>query len=321
MGSLLYEKEAQYWGITLDYLEQQKLNGTKFLALMQEAIDPHRSRTWGMVDDWARQLSWTDKKAFKTALQFGAFEMHGARMYNEWYKGTLPYVDYTNGEFEDCLNLITRKAYDEQKHGRIYWDAVLERGWASSRKELFSHQYGQSLFGIKMFLAWLHYVGSSHPAVQHSGDSVASEFQSAQSIHSMGESLSEFDPIIAKAFLAQEYEEMTHVKMGEYVVTRYAKTPRIQFQCLWATYHNLHALRLGLTDFINFVEEDDLGDERDRQIRNRAGKMHHVWQLSGGMSRRRNHSQLDGRNEISQHVDRIAGSLRGLWWPRDCAVR
>ncbi len=257
MGSLLIEKDARYWGISLEDLERRAMNGTQFLNLMQEAIDPYRTATWALVDDWARAISWTDKKVFKTVLQFGALEMHGARLYNEWYKGTLAHVDYTNGEYEDCLNLITRKASDEQKHGRIYFDAVLERGWAANRKELFGHQYSQALFGMKMFLGWLAYVGSSHPAVQHAGDSVSSEFQSAQSIHSLGESLSGYDPIIAKAFLSQEYEEMTHVKMGEYVVTRYARTPRIQFQCLWASYHNLHALRLGLQDFINFVEEDD----------------------------------------------------------------
>jgi hypothetical protein len=257
MGSLLIKKDAAYWGMTLEDLARKRLNGTRFLGLMQEAIGPFRSKTWNMVDDWARRISWTDKKAFKTVLQFGAFEMHGARLYNEWYKGTLPYVDYTTGAYEDCLNMISRKAYDEQKHGRIYWDAVLERGWAANRRELFGHQYGQTLFGIKMFLAWLAYVGSSHPAVQHSGDSVASEFQSAQSIHALGESLAGYDPIIAKAFLSQEYEEMTHVKMGEYVVGRYATTPEIQFQCLWAAYHNLRSLDLGLRDFIDFVEEDD----------------------------------------------------------------
>ncbi|MGD9762405.1 MAG: hypothetical protein AB7V27_01640 [Candidatus Binatia bacterium] len=257
MGSLLIKKDAQYWGITLDDLARKRLNGTAFLNLMQEAIGPYRDATWQLVDDWARRVSWTDKKVFKTVLQFGALEMHGARIYNEWYKGTLPYVDYGSGAFEDCLNLISRKAYDEQKHGRIYWDAVLERGWAGNRRELFGHEYSQAIFGMKMFVSWLAYVGSSHPAVQHAGDSVSSEFQSAQSIHALGESLATFDPIIAKAFLAQEYEEMTHVKMGEYVVGRYASTPAIQFQCLWAAHHNLHSLNLALKSFIDFVEEDD----------------------------------------------------------------
>jgi hypothetical protein len=257
MGELLIKKEARYWGVSLDHLSRQNLNGTRFLGLLQELIDPYRRETWAMVDDWARQVRWTDRKIFKTVVQFGALEMHGARIYNEWYRGTLPYVDYTNGQFEDALNMIARKSYDEQKHGRIYWDAVLERGWASNRRELFNHQYGQALFGMKMFLAWLTYVGQSHPAVQHCGDSVASEFQSAASIHALGEAIAPVDPIIAKAFLAQEYEEMTHVKMGEYVVSRYANTPQTQFQCLWASYHNLRSLRLALEDFVQFVEEED----------------------------------------------------------------
>ncbi|MGE0521369.1 MAG: hypothetical protein AB7P78_20530, partial [Candidatus Binatia bacterium] len=255
--SLLIKKDARYWDISLEDLARKRLNGTAFLNLMQEAIGPYRAKTWEMVDEWARRVSWTDKKVFKTVVQFGALEMHGARIYNEWYKGTLPYVDYGTGAFEDCLNLISRKAYDEQKHGRIYWDAVLERGWAGNRRELFGHEYAQAVFGMKMFVAWLSYVGSAHPAVQHAGDSVSSEFQAAESIHALGESLATFDPIIAKAFLAQEFEEMTHVKMGEYVVGRYASTPAIQFQCLWASHHNLHSLNLAFKDFIDFVESDD----------------------------------------------------------------
>lgn len=256
MGELLVKKDATYWGVSLEDLRRRNLTATKFLGFLQELIDPHRAQTWGALDDWARQVRWTDKKIFKTVVQFGALEMHGARIYNEWYRGTLPYVDYTNGHFEDALNMIARKASDEQKHGRIYFDAVLERGWAENRRELFNHQYAQALFGMKMFVAWLNYVGASHPAVQHCGDSVSSEFQSAQSIHALGQSLATVDPIIAKAFLAQEYEEMTHVKMGEYVVGRYATTPEIQFQCLWASYHNLRALRLGLEDFVEFVEDE-----------------------------------------------------------------
>jgi hypothetical protein len=58
-------------------------------------------------------------------------------------------------------------------------------------------------------------------------------------------------------FLAQEYEEMTHVKMGEYIVGRYATTAQIQFRCLWASYHNLRSLRLALEDFVQFVEGED----------------------------------------------------------------
>ena len=72
--------------------------------------------------------------------------------------------------------MIARKASDEQKHGRIYFDAVLERGWAENRRELFNHQYAQALFGMKMFVAWLNYVGASHPAVQHCGDSYPRSF-------------------------------------------------------------------------------------------------------------------------------------------------
>ena len=196
----------------------------------------------------------TEERALKFAGQLGAVEYQCAEIYSKWVATSIGYVLRKGDAYYDNLNLTIRKLYDEQKHGRLYFDAVIANGWVKNRRELYAHPYFQILPGWQMFTQWLAYTGNFHPAAMHAGDGAASEVGAGPALYDIGKSMEAFNRELAGAFISQKYEEISHVKMAQYVIEKYDNQPEIQFLSLWTSYHNLMALRCAGEDMLIYMK-------------------------------------------------------------------
>jgi hypothetical protein len=255
-GNVTLDEHSAYWGITLDDLRKWQLKGREFYQLLQESIDPHRRKSWMMIIEPCGD-NWTEERALKFAGQLGAVEYQCAEIYSKWVATSIGHVIRRGDAYYDNLNLTIRKLYDEQKHGRLYFDAVLANGWVKNRRELYLHPYFQILPGWQMFTQWLAYTGNFHPVAMHAGDGGASEVGAGPALHDIGKSMEAFNPELSGAFISQKYEEISHMKMAQYVIEKYSgNQPELQFLSLWTSYHNLMALRCAAEDMLVYMRSN-----------------------------------------------------------------
>jgi len=171
----------------------------------------------------------TDEQLFKTMAMFWQFERSVGALHGTWLLG---YTFGSKGEYQEVEYLEIRQIYDEYKHARMYEDAVLQLGYVDARRELFTHpwcQFSPEALGLHTFLQRL---GTYPIAVRAAGNHLASEAPLIPWFESAGHVIA--NPLVAGTFGAQTIEETEHMKIGEYVVLKYAQTSEVQALARWA---------------------------------------------------------------------------------------
>lgn len=184
----------------------------------------------------------TDEQLFKLMGMFWQFERSVGALHGTWLLG---YTFGARGEYQEVEYLEIRQMYDEYKHARMYEDAMLQLGWVDSRKELFTHpwcQFSPEALGLHTFLQRL---GTYPIAVRAAGNHLASEAPLVPWFETAGRVI--HNPLVAGTFAAQEIEENEHMKIGEYVVLKYAQTSEVQALTRWAC-HMVNTLTMRFLD-------------------------------------------------------------------------
>jgi hypothetical protein len=184
----------------------------------------------------------TDEQLFKTMGMFWQFERSVGALHGTWLLG---YTFGSKGEYQEVEYLEIRQIYDEYKHARMYEDAILQLGYVDSRKELFTHpwcQFSPEALGLHTFLQRL---GTYPIAVRAAGNHLASEAPLVPWFELAGKVIK--NPLVAGTFGAQTIEETEHMKIGEYVVLKYAQTSEVQALARWAC-HMVNTLTFRFLD-------------------------------------------------------------------------
>ncbi len=216
----------------------------KFLQELQETyIQP----VWDVIDKdpilaMLGSRDCTDEQLFKTMGMFWQFERSVGALHGTWLLG---YTFGSKGEYQEVEYLEVRQMYDEYKHARMYEDAMLQLGYVDSRKELFTHpwcQFSPEALGLHTFLQRL---GTYPIAVRAAGNHLASEAPLIPWFERAGQVIG--NPLVAGTFGAQTIEETEHMKIGEYVVLKYAQTSEVQALARWAC-HMVNTLTMRFLD-------------------------------------------------------------------------
>jgi hypothetical protein len=184
----------------------------------------------------------TDEQLFKTMAMFWQFERSVGALHGTWLLG---YTFGSKGEYQEVEYLEIRQIYDEYKHARMYEDAMLQLGWVDARRELFTHpwcQFSPEALGLHTFLQRL---GTYPIAVRAAGNHLASEAPLVPWFEAAGKGIAQ--PLVAGTFGAQTIEETEHMKIGEYVVLKYAQTSEVQALTRWAC-HMVNTLTMRFLD-------------------------------------------------------------------------
>lgn len=171
----------------------------------------------------------TDEQLFKTMATFWQFERSVGSLHGTWLLG---YTFGPKGEYQEVEYMEIRQIYDEYKHARMYEDAMLQLGWVDKRSELFTHPWCQlspEALALHMFLQRL---GTYPVPVRAAGNHLASEAPLIPWFDLAGKWIR--NPLVAGTFGAQTIEETEHMKIGEYVVLKYAQTSEVQALTRWA---------------------------------------------------------------------------------------
>jgi hypothetical protein len=184
----------------------------------------------------------TDEQLFKTMGMFWQFERSVGALHGTWLLG---YTFGSKGEYQEVEYLEIRQIYDEYKHARMYEDAMLQLGYIDSRRELFTHpwcQFSPEALGLHTFLQRL---GTYPIAVRAAGNHLSSEAPLVPWFEAAGKLIA--NTLVAGTFGAQTIEETEHMKIGEYVVLKYAQTSEVQALTRWAC-HMVNTLTMRFLD-------------------------------------------------------------------------
>src|SRR5437588_6453016 len=184
----------------------------------------------------------TDEQLMKTMGMFWQFERSVGALHGTWLLG---YTFGSKGEYQEVEYLEIRQIYDEYKHARMYEDAMLQLGYVDSRRELFTHpwcQFSPEALGLHTFLQRL---GTYPIAVRAAGNHLSSEAPPIPWFEAAGQGLT--NPLVAGIFGAQTIEETEHMKIGEYVVLKFAQTSEVQALARWAC-HMVNTLTMRFLD-------------------------------------------------------------------------
>ena len=195
----------------------------------------------------------TDEQLFKTMGMFWQFERSVGALHGTWLLG---YTFGSKGEYQEVEYLEIRQIYDEYKHARMYEDAMLQLGYIDARRELFTHpwcQFTPEALGLHTFLQRL---GTYPIAVRAAGNHLSSEAPLVPWFETAGKIIA--NPLVAGTFGAQTIEETEHMKIGEYVVLKYAQTSEVQALTRWAC-HMVNTLTMRFID--SFAKSLEVSEE------------------------------------------------------------
>jgi hypothetical protein len=130
--------------------------------------------------------------------------------------------------------LFSKQIVDESTHEMIYLDALLNRGFAATQKEVFRHPYGA--FVLDSALAY--YVFSLRNLATYPHPIRIAALNLGPKIIELGwmEGLAEAlgDPELKGVFESQFVENRSHINMGRRIVEEFVRRPVEAELCRWA---------------------------------------------------------------------------------------
>jgi hypothetical protein len=160
----------------------------------------------------------------------------------------------STGKYRDVEMFLARQLYDESRHGKLYADACIRKGFVQSEEELWGHPYTRPVPAWLNFATWLEHLGHYHFTTLYAGEQMASEhFTFPKFIDGMIDSIE--DPIVRWVFEAQVDEEAYHGMTGRYVVTKYCQTQHQQDEAAWAAQTTWRLLGEAAVDLAKFIKD------------------------------------------------------------------
>jgi hypothetical protein len=225
------------------------MRGKDFFREMENLSKPIAQQTYESVCETYSTMN--DDQAFRFLGQFWFIEapVLGGIARSWW--SAIP-SDPT-GKYRDVEMFLARQLYDESRHGKLYADACIRKGFVKSEQELWGHPYTKPVPGWLNFASWLQHLSSYQLTTLYAGEQMASEaltfpYFLKAAIKSIQ------DPVVRFAFEAQWDEECFHGMTGRYVVTKYCQTQAQQDEAAWAVQTTWRLLGEGAADLAKFVK-------------------------------------------------------------------
>ena len=160
----------------------------------------------------------------------------------------------SSGKYRDVEMFLARQMYDESRHGKLYADACIRKGFVASEDELWTHPYTRPVPGWLNFATWLEHLGNYHFTTLYGGEQMASEALTfPKFIEGAIDGIE--DPIVRWVFEAQVDEEAYHGMTGRYVITKYCQTQAQQDEAAWAAQTTWRLLGEAAVDLAKFVKD------------------------------------------------------------------
>ena len=193
-----------------------------------------------------------DDQAFRLLAQLWYIETPVLGNYARNWWASVPH-DPT-GKYRDVELFLSRQLYDESRHGKLYADACIRKGFIQHESELYTHPYARPVPGWLNFTMWLEHLGGFNFTTLYAGEQMASECLTfPQFLRGCIDVVQ--DPVVRHVFEAQWDEEHFHGMAGRYVVTKYCQTQALQDEAAWAAQTTWRLLGDGVGDLAKFVRD------------------------------------------------------------------
>jgi hypothetical protein len=229
------------------------MRGKDFFREMEALAKPLAKQTHESTCESYSNLS--DDQAFRLLGQLWFIEAPVLGNYARNWWNTIP-RDPT-GKYRDVEMFLSRQLYDESRHGKLYADACIRKGFVQSDQELWTHPYAKPVPGWLNFTMWLEHLGGFNFTTLYAGEQMASEcLIFPQLLKGAIEVIK--DPIVRWVFEAQWDEEAFHGMMGRYVVTKYCQSQVQQDEAAWAAQTTWRLLGEAAIDLNKFIRDGDV---------------------------------------------------------------
>ncbi|MGD9764004.1 MAG: hypothetical protein AB7V27_09845 [Candidatus Binatia bacterium] len=226
------------------------MRGKDYFRMMQELAAPLAKQAYETTCETYAKLS--DDEAFRLLAQLWFIEAPVLGNYARNWWNTIPRDPA--GKYRDVEMFLSRQLYDEARHGKLYADACVRKGYIQHEEELYTHPYARPVPGWLNFTMWLEHLGSFNFTTLYAGEQMASECLTFPMVLKACMDVIE-DPVIRWVFEAQWDEEHFHGTSGRYVITKYCQTAAQQEEASWAAHTTWRLLAEGVGDLAKFVKD------------------------------------------------------------------
>lgn len=228
------------------------MRGKDFFREMEAIAKPIAAGAYESTCETYSKLS--DDGAFRLLAQLWFIEAPVLGNYARNWWNSIP-RDPT-GKYRDVEMFLSRQLYDEARHGKLYADACIRKGFIRHDQELFSHPYAKPVPGWLNFTTWLEHLGGYHFTTLYAGEQMASERLTFPMFLKGCIDVIQ-DPVVRWVFEAQWDEESFHGMSGKYVITKYCQTKAQQDEAAWAAHTTWRLLGEAVNDLAKFIVDGE----------------------------------------------------------------
>jgi hypothetical protein len=229
------------------------MRGKDFFREMEALAKPIAQATYESTCENYSKLN--DDQQFRLLGQFWFIEAPVIANFSRSWWNAIPRDP--GGKYRDVEMFLARQLYDESRHGKLYADACIRKGFVQSEQELWTHPYCKPVPGWLNFEMWLEHLGNFNFTTLYAGEQMASECLTFPQLLKAAIKVIE-DPIVRWVFEAQWDEESFHGMTGRYVVTKYCQSQLQQDEAAWAAQTTWRLLGTAADDLIKFIKEGEV---------------------------------------------------------------
>jgi hypothetical protein len=229
------------------------MRGKDFFREMEALAKPIAQATYESTCENYSKLN--DDQQFRLLGQFWFIEAPVIANFSRSWWNAIPRDP--GGKYRDVEMFLARQLYDESRHGKLYADACIRKGFVQSEQELWTHPYCKPVPGWLNFEMWLEHLGNFNFTTLYAGEQMASECLTFPHLLKAAIKVIE-DPIVRWVFEAQWDEESFHGMTGRYVVTKYCQSQLQQDEAAWAAQTTWRLLSTAADDLIKFIKEGEV---------------------------------------------------------------
>lgn len=228
------------------------MRGKEFFEEMKTLAEPHAKEAYENTAALLSDLS--EDATFRMLAQFWWLEGGTLGGFGRTWWQTIPMQP--QGQYRDVELFLARQLYDESRHGKLFADACIRKGFIQCEQDLYVHPYGRPIPGMLNFATWLQHLGQYNFTTLYAGEQMASECLTfPEFIKAALKYLK--DPIVHHVFAAQEHEEAFHGYTGRYVVSKYCQTAAQQDEAHWAAQNTWRILGAAMEDLRRFMKDGE----------------------------------------------------------------
>jgi hypothetical protein len=229
------------------------MRGKDFFREMEALAKPIARATYESTCENYSKLN--DDQQFRLLGQFWFIEAPVIANFSRSWWNAIPRDP--GGKYRDVEMFLARQLYDESRHGKLYADACIRKGFVQSEQELWTHPYCKPVPGWLNFEMWLEHLGNFNFTTLYAGEQMASECLTFPQLLKAAIKVIE-DPIVRWVFEAQWDEESFHGMTGRYVVTKYCQSQLQQDEAAWAAQTTWRLLGTAADDLVKFIKEGEV---------------------------------------------------------------